>query len=118
MSSQGSPSSLLRTQVKAYFPPVEVRILSVSIKDKNLLSLLWVEKKKVIGESCNQTSDSTVIPSLNAQVQLQAVYFGHEQGCSFTPQVSSCLLPSDRGSSLWSKLQCVAYQLRLITMLP
>ena len=29
----------------AYFPSVEVRILSVSIKDKNLLSLLWVEKK-------------------------------------------------------------------------
>lgn len=76
------------------------------------------KKKIVIGESCDQTSDSTVIPSLNAQVQPQAVYFGHEQGCSFTPQVSSCLLPSDRGSSIWSKLQCVAYQLHLITMLP
>ena len=63
----------------------------MSIKDKNLLSLLWVKKKnKVIGESCDQTSDSTVIPSLNAQVQPQAVYFGYEQGCSLTPQVSSC----------------------------
>lgn len=76
------------------------------------------KKKKVIGESCDQTSDSTVIPSLNAQVKPQAVYFGHEQGCSLTLQVSSCLLSSDRGSSIWSKLQCVAYQLHLITMLP
>lgn len=81
-------------------------------------------KKKVIGESCDQTSDSTVIPSLNAQVQPQAVYFGYEQGCSFTPQVSSCQYSSlksavfRRGSSIWSKLQCVAYQLHLITMLP
>ena len=76
------------------------------------------EKKKVIGESCDQTNDSTVIPGLNAQVKPQAVYFGHEQGCSLTLQVSSCLLSSDRGSSIWSKLQCVAYQLHLITMLP
>lgn len=44
-AGQGSPSHLLRTQVKAYFSPAEVRILSVSIKDKNLLSLLWIKKK-------------------------------------------------------------------------
>lgn len=59
---------------KACFPPVEVRILSISIKNKNLLVLLWV-LKKVIGQPCNKINYSAMISSLNAQVTATSYLF-------------------------------------------
>lgn len=64
---QGSSSHFLGTQVKTCFPSVEVRVFSMSIQNKNLLSLPRIKKKKVIGESCPQIHYSAVIPSPRAR---------------------------------------------------
>lgn len=75
---QGSSSHFLGTQVKTCFPSVEVRVFSMSIQNKNLLSLPRIKKKKsnwrIMPSDTLFCSDS----KSKSQVQPQAIYFGCE----------------------------------------
>lgn len=118
------PSHSLGTQVKAYFPSVEVRVVYGSVSSvKNVVSLPWMKKKSNWTQSCSQISYSAGIPSLNVQVRPLAMRFGCE-GVLF--HTSDFHLPvwspkpalSRPGVIALVKAALSTYQLHLMTMLP
>lgn len=75
------PIPLAGDTSQGLFPVSRGQDIICYIKRKNLLSLLWIKKKKVIGYNLgSQINYSAGIPSLNVQVQPQAVCFGCERG--------------------------------------